>query len=143
MDESARNTDDSGRSHNPHDVPLTEDQIAQLEQDTARYGDALEHIRQYKETIQQETTEGEPPKAHRPLDKLDVVLQRLPDAARNSGIPKENWQTINETAQQLRDLFNQVHANIDEGTDPDYEAVADDIDRGIETLTSVQSAKAE
>lgn len=127
----------------PHDVPLTEEEIAQLKQHTAQYDSAIEHIQQYQATIQQETTGGEPAKAHRALDNLDVVLEHLPEAARDSGVPKEKWQTVNETAQKLRDLFNQVHANIDAGTDPNYEAVADEIDQGIQTLAAIEPDVAE
>lgn len=132
-----------GAPADPHDVPLTEEEIAQLKQDTARYEDAIEHIQQYQATIQQETTSGEPAKAHRALDNLDVVLERLPEAARDSGVPKEKWQEVNETAQKLRDLFNQVHANIDAGTDPNYEAVADEIDQGVGTLAAIEPDTAE
>lgn len=123
----------------PHDVPLTEEEIAQLKKDTAKYEDAIQHIQDFQKTIQQETTEGEPAKAHRALDNLDVVLERLPEAAQNSGVPKEKWQNVNETAQNLRDLFNEVHANIDAGEDPNYGAVADEIDQGIQTLSSIQA----
>lgn len=122
----------------PHDVPLTEEEIAQLKKDTAKYADAIQHIKDYQKTIQDETTGGQPAKAHRALDNLDVVLERLPEAAQNSGVPKDKWQEVNETAQNLRDLFNKVHANIDAGEKPDYEAVAAEIDQGIQTLSSIQ-----
>lgn len=122
----------------PHDVPLTEQEIARLKKDTAKYEDAIQHIKDYQKTIKEEATGGEPAKAHRALDNLDVVLERLPEAAQNSGVPKEKWQEVNETAQKLRDLFNKVHANIDAGEDPNYDAVADEIDQGIKTLSSIQ-----
>lgn len=128
----------SAGAHDPHDVSLTEEEIAQLKADTARYADAIDHIEQYQATIQQETTTGEPAKAHRALDHLDIVLNRLPEAARDSGVPKERWQELNETAQQLRDLFNQVHANIDDGQKPNYEAVAEEINQGIKTLSAIE-----
>jgi len=125
--------------HDPHDVPLTEEEIAQLKADTAQYQDAVDRIQQYQKTIQQETTGGEPAKAHRALDNLDVVLERLPEAAKNSGVPKEKWQEVNETGQALRDLFNQVHANIDDGKDPNYETVADQIDAKIAALAAIET----
>lgn len=141
--DTAREADESGQTHDPHDVPLTEEEIAQLKEDTARYEDAIEHIQQFQETIERETTEGEPSKAHRALDNLDVVLERLPEAAQNSGVPKSKWQEVNETAQKLRDLFNQVHANIDAGENPDYKSVAEEIDQGIQTLAAVEPEQTE
>lgn len=128
----------SGAEADPHDMPLTEQEVAQLQKETARYEDALAHIQTYQQTIQRETTEGEPPKAHRALDKLDIVLERLPAAARDSGVAKNRWQEVNETAQTLRDLFNEVHANIDAGTTPDYESVAERIEQGIATLAAIE-----
>jgi hypothetical protein len=133
----------SGEAHDPHDVPLTEDEIAQLKEETAQYEAAIERIQQYQETIERETTAGEPAHAHRALDNLDVVLERLPEAASNSGVPRDRWQEVNETAQKLRDLFNQVHANIDAGEDPDYASVAEEIDQGIQTLAAIEPAPTE
>lgn len=124
--------------HAHHDTPLTADEIALLQEETAQYRDAVQHIKQYQETIRQETTAGEPAEAHRALDNLDVVLERLPAAARDSGVPKGKWQEVNETAQKLRDLFNQIHANIDAGTDPNYGAVADPIEQGIAKLAAIE-----
>jgi hypothetical protein len=134
---------ENGAAADPHDVPLTEEEIAQLKADTARYEDALDRIRHYQETIERETTGGEPAKAHRALDNLDVVLERLPEAAQESGVPRAKWQEVNETAQKLRDLFNEVHARIDAGEAPDYAAVADEVDRGIETLAAIEPEPAE
>jgi DNA repair exonuclease SbcCD ATPase subunit len=133
----------SSEAADPHDVPLTEEEIARLKEETARYEDAIAHIRQYQRTIQQEATAGEPAKAHRALDNLDVVLERLPEAARDSGVPRDRWQAVNETAQNLRELFDQVHARIDAGETPDYESFADEIDRGIQTLAAIEPEQTE
>ncbi len=47
----------------PHDVPLTEEEIAKLKEDTASYQAAMEHVLSYRDVIQKETTGGEPAKA--------------------------------------------------------------------------------
>lgn len=141
--ETSQPTESSGEVHDLHDVPLTEQEIAQLKAETARYEDAVDRIQQYQQTIQQEATGGEPAHAHRALDNLDIVLERLPEAARDSGVPKVKWQEVNETAQKLRDLFNQVHANIDAGKAPNYEAVADEIEQGVQTLAAIEPEKTE
>ena len=133
----------SSEHADPHDVPLTEAEIAQLKADTADYKAAIEHIQQYQQTIERETTAGAPAKAHRALDNLDVVLERLPEAAQESGVPRERWQEVNETAQKLRDLFNEVHARIDAGEAPDYAAVADEVEQGIQTLAAVEPEQAQ
>ena len=83
-----------------------------------------------------------PAHAHRALDKLDYVLGWLPEIAQNSNVPREQWQTVGEDSQKLRDLFNQVHANIDEGRDPDYASVAEEIDAAVERLAAIQAGAA-
>jgi hypothetical protein len=136
-------TADGGEAVDPHDVPLTEEEIATLKEDTAEYQAAVDHIKQYRDTIRDETTGGEPAKAHRALDNADWVLQWLPEVAQNSNVPKEQWETVGENAQKIRDLFNQVHANIDEGKDADYGAVAADVDAAVAALEGVTTAAAD
>lgn len=121
----------------PHDVPLTDEEIAALKEENSKYQDAIASIKQYRDTIKQECEAGHPAKAHRPLDNLDVVLEHLPKAAQNSEIPKEKWEDVNTTSQKLRDLFNQVHANIDGGKEPDYASVADEVDAAIAKLEGI------
>ena len=126
----------------PHDVPMTEEEIAQLKKETETWDASIERIQSLKETIEKETTEGEAAKAHRALDQLDVVLESLPEAAQKSNVPKEQWQTVGEAAQKLRDNFNKVHANIDAGQAPDYAAVAGEIDTAISQLTAINAEPA-
>jgi hypothetical protein len=129
-------------AHDPHDIPLTEEEIAQLKQETASYPAAVQRIQQFRDTIRQETTGGTPATAHRALDNLDHVLGWLPEIAQNSNVPRAQWQTVGEDSQKLQDLFNQVHANIDEGRDPDYPAVADEIDAAVERLAAIKAGAA-
>lgn len=134
---------DNGEVVDPHDVPLTEEEIAQLKEDTAEYQAAVDHLKQYRDTIRDETSAGEPAKAHRALDNADWVLQWLPEVAQNSDVPRDQWQTVGENAQKIRDLFNQVHANIDEGKAAGYESVAADVDAAITELESAATAEAD
>ncbi len=131
-------TPHDGEEVDPHDVPLTEAEIEQLRKDNATYAEAIAHIQSYRDTIRDETTDGSPAKAHRSLDNLDLVLEWLPEIAQQSGVPKSNWEEVNTAAQNLRDLFNKVHANIDAGNDPDYPAVADEIDSSVEVIAAIK-----
>ena len=80
-------------------------------------------------------------RAHRPLDELDVVLEHVPEVARATNIPKTQWETVNTSAQALRESFNKLHAQIDAGEQPSYEAVAADIDAAISRLESVPASQ--
>lgn len=120
----------------PDDVPITEADVARPED----YPEALTRIEGYRDTIRDEIAAGRPTKAHRALDELDIVLNWLPEIARDSGVPKEHWEAVNTTAQEIRELFNQVHSRIDAGQDPDYGAVSGSIDQAIGSLQDIPVA---
>jgi hypothetical protein len=101
------------------------------------YAAAIPRIKVYREVIRSAVEEKKYHDAHRPLDELDIVLNKLIYIARDDGIAKDHWETINVTARELRHLFNKIHSAIDEGRTPDYGAVASDIDEAIQRLESV------
>ena len=122
-------------------APATDhDDVAITEADVkmpASYAEALPQIQSYRDTIRTAIGAGTPGKAHRSLDELDIVLDKLPSIAKDSGVPIEQWETINTAARDLRNLFNQVHSAIDEMREPDYKAVAEPIDQAIAKLEQV------
>jgi hypothetical protein len=118
----------------PHDVPITEADVRL----PATYAEALPRIKGYRDAIRREIEAGTPAHAHRSLDELDIVLDKLPATAKHSKIPPEQWETVNLTAQELRGLFNQLHAAIDAKQEPDYKAVADPIEQAIAKLEQVK-----
>lgn len=126
-------------AHDPDDIPLTQEQIKALKLTITSYPDALTKIKSYRDSIRDGIASGDPHKAHRPLDELDIVLEYLPNVARGNDIPKSQWETVNTSAQQLRDLFNKLHAQIDGGEKADYAAVAGEIDSALAKLESVQT----
>lgn len=130
-----------GKHADPNDVLLTDTEIAKLREDTANWTAAVEHLQKYRDTIKTETTSGTPAKAHRALDLLEFVLQWLPEVAQNSNVPKDDWQSIGENSQKLREAFNVVHANIDDGKAPGYEAVAAEIDAAVEVLAAIEAGE--
>lgn len=130
-----------GEHADPNDIPPTEAEIDKLREETSSWTAAVEHIQKYRDTIKTETTGGTPAKAHRALDLLDYVLQWLPEIAQNSNVSKDDWQSVGENSQKLRDAFNAVHANIDDGITPDYEAVAAKIDTAVEVLAAIEAGE--
>jgi len=129
-----------GKTETPKVNVIDQDDVAITEADVkipATYTDALPQIRGYRDTIRTAIEAGTPGKAHRSLDELDFVLNKLPSIAKDSGVPIEQWETVNTTAQELRSLFNQVHSAIDAKREPDYKAVAEPIDQAIAKLEQV------
>jgi hypothetical protein len=130
--------------YNPHDVPITEEQKTELREQTAKFADAVTKIMQFRDEIEQETAAGipeNPCKAHQALDRADLVLQWLAEIASNSDVPKEHWEAINTSANDLRTLFEQVHQNIDNKQDPNFAAVADEIDQKLAGLEEIAAAQ--
>jgi cell division protein ZapA (FtsZ GTPase activity inhibitor) len=130
--------------YNPHDVPITEEQKAELRERTAKFADAVATLKQFSGEIEEETAAGIPEnpfKAHQALDQADLLLQWLPEIARNSGVPKEHWEAVNTSANDLRTLFEQVHQNIDNKQDPNFAAVAGEIDQKLAGLEEIAAAQ--
>ena len=72
---------------------------------------------------------------------MDLVLQWLPEIARNCNVPKEHWEEINTAANDLRTLFEQVHQNIDNQQDPNFASVAEGIDEKIIRLQEIAQSE--
>ena len=113
---------------------------AQLKDDTAEFGDAVAKIKEFRDVTEKETQHGipeNPYETHQALDKADLVLQWLPQAARDTGVAKEHWEEINTAAHDLRALFDKIHQNIDNRQDPDFASVAPGLDQKITRLEQI------
>jgi hypothetical protein len=129
-----------GKPEAPPTPVVEHDEVAITEADVklpANYAEALPWIKDRRDTIRTVLEAGTPGKAHRALDELDIIFDKLPSIAKASGIPLEKWETVNLSAQQLRNQFDQVHAAIDAERAPDFSAVAEPIDRAIANLEQV------
>jgi len=130
--------------YNPHDVPITEEQKTALRGEVAKFPDAVERIKQFRDRVEQETKDSipkSPYEAHQALDKADLVLQWLPEIARESGVSKGYWEEVNTTANELRTLFETVHQNIDNKLEPDFAGVATQVDQHIARLMEIGKAQ--
>jgi hypothetical protein len=124
----------------PHDVPLTEKQKQQMREETAKFAGAVAKVKQLRDAVEQETKDGLPEnpfEVHQALDRVDLVVQWLPEIARDSGVPKEHWKTVNMAANELRELFEQVHQNIDDKADPDFASLKQRIDAKLTELEAI------
>lgn len=125
---------------NPHDVPITEEQKQQLRDETAKLSDAVAKVKELKDITKEETKDGIPAnpfKAHQALDKADIIVQWLPEIARNSGVAKEHWETVTVAANELREGFDKVHQNIDNKVDPDFASVEEPMNKRIAELEAI------
>jgi hypothetical protein len=123
----------TAKASDPDDVPITEADIDM----PANYADAVTRIGQCRDQIRDAIAEGSYGKAHRPLDELEIVLWKMPNIARDSGIPKSSWETVVVSSEKLSELFSQVHAAIDDHQEPNYDAVAQPIDEALDRLEEI------
>lgn len=124
----------------PHDVPITEEQKQQLREETAKFADAVAKVKEFRDTVERETQNGIPAspfEAHQALDRADLVVQWLPKIAQDSGVAKEHWETITPAANELRELFDTVHQNIDNKVDPGFASVEQQMDAKIAELEAI------
>ena len=124
----------------PHDVPITEEQKQQLRKETAKFADAVAKVKELRDAVERETQDGIPEnpfEAHQALDKADIIVQWLPEIARDSGVAKEHWETVNTAANELREAFDKVHLNIDNKVDPDFASVQQQMDARIGELQAI------
>ena len=124
----------------PHDVPITEEQKQQLREETAKFTDAVAKVKEWRDVVERETKNGIPEnpfEAHQALDKADIVVQWLPEIARDTGIAKEHWETVTTAANELRESFDKVHLNIDNKVDPGFASVEQQMDARIGELEAI------
>ena len=142
-DQAAAQPDSGGQQAegvDPHDVPITEEQKQQLREETAKFADAVAKVKELRDAVERETQNGIPEnpfEAHQALDRADIVVQWLPEIARDCGIAKEHWATITPAANDLRELFDKVHLNIDNKVDPDFASVEQQMDARIAELEAI------
>ncbi|HVX15042.1 MAG TPA: hypothetical protein VHC22_27875 [Pirellulales bacterium] len=108
------------------DVPVPKD-----------YVEAVQRLGAYRDAIRDSVLQGDPAKAHRPLDETDIALERLPALARSSGVRRRDWEAIVEAGDDLGEALGAIHAAIDAGQSPDYATYAKDIDDALARLEAL------
>jgi len=116
-----------------HPPPITAEDVER----PASFRDAIPRIIGYRDSIRGFIDAGEPHSTHVPLDELDFVLSWLPELAQADNLPKNFWEPINTTAQEIRELFNKVHARLDAEEEANYGEVSEDVDRAISRLQQI------
>jgi len=136
----APSDDQQAEAVDPHDVPITEEQEQQLRKETAKFSDAVVMIKKFRDTVEEETKNGLPANpfaAHQALDKADLVTQWLPKIAQDSGVAMEHLEIVTPAAEELRELFDKVHLNIDKKADPDFASVRQPMATRIAKLEAI------
>ncbi|HJT31199.1 MAG TPA: hypothetical protein VJ783_04055 [Pirellulales bacterium] len=104
----------------------------------ADYAAAVQRITDYRDAIRAAVVGGDLEQAHHPLDEADVVLRRLPEIARHSGIPRRWWEQIVVASEDLNELWGQIHEAIDAHQTPDYSSLQEAIDDAVDRIASVE-----
>ncbi len=119
-------------AHDPDDVPITEKDI-EMPKD---YAALVAQVEKLANDIRDKIAAGTPTKAHRSLDELDIILKKAAEIASRS-VAKEHWKEVNVQSKELAAAHNELHEKIDEKQNPDYAAVAERIQKAVESLKAV------
>ncbi len=77
----------------------------------------------------------QPHSAHDALDELADELFRLPSVARDSGVPRKQWEAVNVSARSIRNGLDQVHERIDAEQPVDWKTLGAPVEAALATLT--------
>lgn len=120
----------------PDEVPVTAADVPI----PADFAEAIERLEGYRAAIRQAVESGELEQAHRPLDETNIAIDRLPDIARTSGVPRRLWEEVVTAGEDLQEALDEIHTTIDAGSTPDYQGHATDIDNALARLKAVAEA---
>lgn len=115
-------------------APAAESEVAL----PADYAAAVQRIAEYRDAIRAAVVGGDFDQAHHPLDEADVVLRRLPEIARDSGVPRRWWEQVVVASEDLNELWGQIHEAIDAHQTPDYSSLQEAIDDAVNRIASVE-----
>lgn len=101
------------------------------------YSSAVARIKKCRVAIGEEIAAGHLDEVHAPLDEVTIILNKLMPLARNSGIPKAQWQEINVAAKDLKKRFDGLHSAIERKQRFDFKAAVPPIDQAIRRLELV------
>jgi len=101
------------------------------------YSSAVARIKKCRESIGRELTAGHFDNVHAPLDEATIILTKLMPLARDSGVPKAQWQEINVAARDLKKRLSELHSAVDAKRKVDFKAAAVPIDQAIRRLELV------
>lgn len=136
---SAGSSSPTSATADPDDQPITEADV----QLPTNFVEAVRRIRAYADQIRAAIEADRPTKAHRALDELDIVLGKLMPLARDSGVPRARWESVNTAARDLRRQFDRLHAAIDDHRQPDYPVGASAIAAALTKLESVANEQSQ
>jgi hypothetical protein len=122
----------SSTAKDPDDVPLNEGDI-EIPPD---YSTLMARVEFLIRDIQERIAAGTPTKAHRSLDELDILLKKAPEIAAKN-VARDHWKEVNLQSKELAAAHNELHEKIDEKKEPDYNSVAERIQKAMGALKAV------
>jgi hypothetical protein len=107
----------------------------------SNYVEVVARLHECRDAIRDAIKSGDFEKAHHPLDEIDWLLNRLPELARASGVPRRDWEQVVVAGDDLGESLGEIHADIDAGRTPDFASRAATIEDALTRLQDVHQEK--
>lgn len=111
--------DEKGHQHAGHG---SEADMKAAAEKLASYDAAMHEIDALREQIEHLIERGNLTDVHPPAQHISIIAKRLPELAKKSNIPQENWKDINTQSRDLANLFDEIDEAADAGKKPETEA---------------------
>jgi hypothetical protein len=131
-DHAAEHASDHDHNHDP-----SADHSPEKHMLPADYRQAVAQIRAGADRIANAMGAGDWEAAHDPLDQIDPIIGQLMPIAKQSGVPRKDWESVNVARRELRAEFDKLHAQIDAGETPNYAAARSTIEDRLNRLQAV------
>ncbi len=119
---------DHGHSHDHghHELP-------------ADFAAAVAALGQYHATVRDALAAGQIPRADEAVHAIGHLLEALPALAEQAGVTGEAGEAVRSAAESMFVAYGQLDRAIHADETPDYDAVADDLDRWLQEIQGTLS----
>lgn len=124
---------DHGHTHD-HDHGHTHDHDHGHHELPADFAAAVGALGQYHATVRDALAAGQIPRADEAVHAIGHLLEALPTLAEQAGVTGEAGEAVRSAAESMFAAYGQLDQAIHADETPDYDAVADDLDRWLKEI---------
>jgi hypothetical protein len=97
----------------------------------------MAELRPMYETIRDALQAGDKDKADEPLHQVGDLLESLPELANKAGFGDQELATTKSASAAMFEAYGRIDGAMHAGEEPDYEAVAETLDKAMAELSAL------